>query len=378
MAEKAKLVRTDWSSSFSITGKPRLGDTSFKIDAQSNKSNYMYNSMRFPVDCGEKHGTIWVELMGGYNPDNPYPIYCFTKDNERLEVDWEDRNDEELLDTIVDSQFITVGLERKTDGTIYREKFLSAYDAIKYINKNLRSDMMVNVGGKIEYSFYNDNVTIKKIVNRIVLIKDQESAEPSANFTQSILVDKDSVGKDSYDKDKGVMYVDARVLDYVKEINGTEIKGQYPFNVQFEFPCPEDDMERRKKIIARFLKPKKGINQITFKGEFVESGASVKPSRDDLSDDIKGLIDMGLYTEEEALAKCATTGSTERRMILIKPDFKVVGEEDNTTQVLREIEGVYTEEDLTFDISSDDELPFDADENTTSSDVDDLMNWLDV
>ena len=31
------------------------------------------------------------------------------------------------------------------------------------------------------------------------------------------------------------MYIDAKVLDYVKEINGVEIKGQYPYNVQFEY-----------------------------------------------------------------------------------------------------------------------------------------------
>lgn len=359
MTDEKKLVRKDWSSSFSICGKLRLNDTSFKIDAQSNKSNYVYNSMRFPVDCGEKHGGIWVELFGGYSVDNPYPINCFTKEGDKLEVDWEDRNDPELIEKVVNSALVTVGVERTTEGKVHQKKFLSAYDAIKYAHEYLRDGAMVKVWGKLEYSLYEDNVSIRKTIAGIVLVDDPDAQEPYANFTQSILVDKDSVGKDSYDKDKGVMYVDARVLDYVREVNGVEIKGQYPFNVQFEFPYPEDNQERAKKAIARFLKPKKGIKQITFKGELVESGASVKATIDDISDDIKELIDMGFYTEDEVLTKCATRGSTERRMILIRPDFKLVGEEDNKTQVIRETDNAYTEEELAFDVPAEEEVDID-------------------
>ena len=63
------------------------------------------------------------------------------------------------------------------------------------------------------------------------------------------------------------------------------------------------------------FKVKKGITQITFEGNFVEGGATVKATLDDIPDDIKDLIECGVYTEEEALARCSTNGKREQRMI---------------------------------------------------------------
>ena len=41
-----------------------------------------------------------------------------------------------------------------------------------------------------------------------------------------------------------------------------------------------------------------------------------------LPDDVKLLIDMGLYTEEEILTKYASQGNLERRYILTRPVVK--------------------------------------------------------
>lgn len=383
MSEVKKLTRTNWRNSFSVTGKPRLTDTTFKIDAQSQKSSWIYNSMGFSVDCGEKHGNVWVELLGGYSPDNTYPIYAHGKDengrddfSKKIEVDWDDRDNDDILDQIGDMCFLTIGIERTSEGKVYRKKFLHAYDAIKYVKDHLNKDMMVNVGGNLEYSLYNGRVQVRKTINRIVLIENQEEAVPSARFTQTVLLDKDSASLKNADKDKGVIYVDTRVLDYAKEINGVEIKGYYPYNVQFEFPMDFSNQEQCKKIIDKVFKVKKGITQITFEGEFVESGAAVQPTEDDLPDDIRELVDLGLWTMEDALKKCATNGSRERRMLLIKPTFAMVGDDDNKTPVLQKFEEQYQEEDLIFEgVPTEEETPWEEDDDTGSGNDD--MSWLD-
>jgi hypothetical protein len=241
--------------------------------------------------------------------------------------------------------------------------------------------MVVNVKGNLKYSTYNDNVQVRKNITGIVLSKVDDPANYKATFTQTILIDKDSVSlkSDNIDKDKGVMYVNSRVLDYVKEVNGVEVKGQYPYNKQFEFAMDFSNEAACKKIMDKLFKVKKGITQITFEGEFIEGGAVVTATWDDIPDDIKDLVEMGVYTKEEALAKCTSNGSRERRMVLKKPQIKLVG--DDKTPVIQRFEEKYKEDDLVLDYlyddkkanAKDDKPPFDTDEE---SDADSSMDWL--
>ena len=159
------------------------------------------------------------------------------------------------------------------------------------------------------------------------------------------------------------MYVNARVLDYVSELNGTEINGQYPFTEQFEFPMDFTKPELCKKVYDKLFKIKKNVRQVTFDGIFVEGGATVTATMDDVPDDIKDLIDAGIYSEEEALAKCSASGSRERRMILQKPVIKLVG--DDKTPVVQIFDDKYEEDELVINTGSDEDAPFDTDEKSS-------------
>jgi len=136
-----------------------------------------------------------------------------------------------------------------------------------------------------------------------------------------------------------------------------------------------------KKIMEKLFKVKKGITQITFEGEFIEGGAVVTATWDDIPDDIKDLVEMGVYTKDEALAKCTANGSRERRMVLVKPQIKMVENGDNKVPVIQKFEERFTEDDLVLDYlydnkksnTKDDEPPFDTDEE---ADADDSMSWL--
>lgn len=377
--EKSGIKKTDWVSSFTLVGAAKVNDYTFTIDKQSERSSWVYNSMSLNVDCGEKHGSIRAEMMGGYSPDRENIIYAHGKDDDgnddfskQMTIAWEDRFDDTILDEVGKLSFIVVGLEKTTAGKTYYKNFLSEYDAIAYAQEHLEDGMVVNVKGRLQYSMYNDTVQVRKTIQSIVLSSADEPSKYYARFTQSVLLDKDSASLKDVDKDKGVMYVNARVLDYVKELNGTEIKGQYPFTEQFEFHMDFTKPELCKKVYDKLFKVKKNVRQVTFDGIFVEGGATVTATMDDVPDEVKELIDMGLYSEEEALVKCSASGSRERRMILQKPVIKLVG--DDKTPVVQIFDDKYEEDELVIDTGSDEDVPFDTDEK--SSDDSD-MSWLD-
>lgn len=390
MAEKKVITRKDWISSFSLIGRPVINDFTFTIDGRSQKSNWIYNAMNLKVDCGEKHGVIDAQMMGGYSEDNENRIYAHGKKDDNSDdfekqiiVDWSDRFNEEVLEEIGNMSFIDVGLEKTDKGAIFTKHFLSEYDAIAYVKEHLREDMVINVRGRIAYSLYNDTVQVRKNITYIGLSIDKKTNQFTtpdkyrATFTQSVLIDKDSASLKNIDKDKGVMFVDTKVLDYLKEYNGIEVKGYFPYDKQFEFAMDFSKEAACKKIMDKLFRVKKGYTQITFEGDLIEGGAVVTATYDDLPDDIKDLVDMGVYELEDACAKCTANGSKERRMVLKVPQIKLVGEDK--VPVVQKFEERYTDDDLVLDYlykndnkADDNKAPFDTDEESDGGD----MDWL--
>lgn len=401
--ERKLLERQNWTQNFTLIGEAELTDYTYKLDEKSNKSDWIYNALNLGVDCGEKHGKVYCELMGGYGSERDNNvIYVHGKKDDNSDdfknqytIAWEDRFEESILEDIGDLCFLTVGLEKDSKDKTFYKKFLTPYDAIAYINEHLEDGMVVNVKGQLRYTVYNNTVQCRKEVNSIVLSK----ATPDkyrASFIQTMLLDKDSAGKDSIDKDKGVLNVYAYVLEKFKEYNGWDltnngkIKGGLfvPLRKTYEFVLDMSKPDLTAKVINKVFKVKKGVTQVTFEGEFIESGATVTATEDDIPDDIKDLIDMGMFTLEEALEKCSDSGSKERRMIITRPYAKLVGEDDNKVLTIQKFDEQFDEEDLLLDClvpkdeevkeeEEEEEVPFEEETND-SVEEDDLAALLDA
>lgn len=387
---KKIIEKSNWISNFNLVGAAKVNDDyTYKIDQQSEKSAWIYNSLNLGIDCGEKNGVVYTEMLGGYSADGKNVIYAHGKKDDgsddfenQITVDWEDRFDEDILSSIGDLSFITVGLEKTDKDKTFYKKFLSAYDAIAYIQEHLTDGTVVNVRGNLKYSEYQGKTQVRKNITSIALSKAEDSSKYFARFTQSVLLNSDSTAlkTENIDKDKSVIYVDTRVLDYVKEMNGVEVKGQYPFKKQFEFAMDFTKPDVCKKIMDKLFKVRKGVSQITFEGEFIEGGAVVTATLDDIPDDIKELIEIGVYSEEEAMARCSSSGNREQRMVLKKPYIRLVGEDK--TPVLQRFDEKYTEDDLYLDYvfaeqkaaeSAGDEVDTTGTEDGGSSDD---LDWL--
>lgn len=379
-------------AAFNLIGRVKVTDKTFNLD-NSYDSGWTDNSMYVGVDCGNGN-TVYAEMRSGFFPDKDNVIRAYSKDekddagkSKSVEIAWEDRLDESLYDSISDSSFLTVGVEKDVkDKTVYK-KFLTAYDAVEYLNEHLEDGMIVNVKGTIGYSEYEGNVSTKKEITSIVLSKIDDEADFKATFSQTILVDSKSIGKKN--DDKGTMELVAYVIDYVgkPKIDGEkiEVKKNVTYPKTFEVAINENP-EITAKMLQRFFKPKKGkITEITVTGNLVEGGSTVNITEDDIPDDIKELIEMGLYSEEEAEKKIAVgNGNRERRMIIVKPDITYVGTGDDRKPTVAFEDGKYDEDDLYFyeqalldagaEPSSDDDT--DSENGETSSEDDDLLAML--
>ena len=248
---------------FTLIGKAKVTDKTFNLD-NTYDSGWTDNQMYLGVDCGNGN-MVYGEMRGGFFPDDDNILRGFSKDDrddsgksKQIEIAWEDRFNEDLLDTIADTSFITVGVEKDVKGKTVYKKFLSAYDAVEYLNENLADGMIVNVKGNIGYSEYEDNVSVKKEITSIVLSKVEDEADFKATFTQTILLDSNSIGKK--DEEKNTITLSAYVIDYVgkPKINGkkVEIKKNVTYPKQFEVAINENP-EITAKMLQRFFKVKK-------------------------------------------------------------------------------------------------------------------------
>lgn len=388
--ERKALKRS--KASFNLIGRVKVTDKTFNLD-NSYDSGWTDNSMYVGVDCGNGN-TVYAEMRSGFFPEKENTIRAYSKDekddsgkSKSVEIAWEDRLDESLYDSISDTSFLTVGVEKDVKGKTVYKRFLTAYDAVEYLSEHLEDGMTVNVKGDLKYQEYDGNVSVNKDITSIVLSRVEDEADFRAAFSQTILVDSKSIGKKN--DEKNTIELSAYVVDYVgkPKIDGEkiEVKKNVTFPKLFEVQIDEKP-EITAKMLQKFFKPKKGkVTELTVVGNLIEGGTTVTITEDDIPDDIKELIDMGLYSKEEAERKCAVgnNGNRERRMVIVKPDIIYVGSgEDRKPSVAFE-DGKYDEEDLYFyeqalmDAGASEDVDDDAvDEDSDSSDDDDLLAML--
>lgn len=380
-------------ASFSLIGRVKVTDKTFNLD-NTYDSGWTDNSMYVGVDCGNGN-VIYAEMRSGFFPDKDNMIRAYSKDerddsgkSKSVEIAWEDRLDESLYDSISDSSFLTVGIEKDVkEKTVYK-KFLTAYDAVEYLNEHLEDGMIVNVKGNLGYSEYEESVSTKKEITSIVLSKVENEEDFKATFSQTILIDSKAIGKKN--EEKNTIELSAYVVDYVgkPKINGEkiEVRENVSFPKMFEVAI-NDNPEITAKMLQKFFKAKKGkITEVTVTGNLVEGGATVAITEDDIPDDIKELIDMGLYSAEEAERKIAVgnNGNRERRMIILKPDIVYVGKDENRKPTVAFEDAKYDEDDLYFyeqalldagansDTDSDESVEANSDDNNVAEE-DDLL-----
>jgi len=380
--ERNQLKKENWRSQFTLIGEAKINDEyTYTLEKKSDGSDYIYNKLNIGVDCGPTCGVIYAEMMGGYNKEKHTPIKVKGKKedgtmdtNLQIEIAWADRKNEKILEQVHDSQFITVGLEKDSNEKTFANKFISPYDAILYIKEHLKTGMVINVKGKVEYSRYNDTTQVKKKINSIFLSNADDISKYDAKITQTVLMDKDSQGK--LDKDRGTIGLNCYVLDYTKMWGNKEVKTIVPLMKNFEFQVDMESQNKMEFIVKEVLTVKKDITEVTFEGRFIEGGAVIKMKFEDLPEAIQLYVENGFLSLEKALADCSINTGKERRIVFFGPVLNKPRNEGDIPTIMR-TERKYTADDLILDFMTesepptqdDDDIPFVPDNKVEQNDT---------
>ncbi len=389
MAKEQKVPLKKGKSYFTLVGTAKVNEYTFTIDKESTSSDYIYSRMNLGIDCGGGN-VVYSEMMGGFFPNGSSKIYAHGKKvdgkddfQNQLILDWDERNNKELIKEIGDQCFIRVGLERDVKENIVTNRFLSSYDAIEFIQENLVNGAFISVSGSLEYSVYDSETTIKKKITSIYFSKQSESNPPKAKFTQSFLLDKNFLSK--VDTEKNSISAKAYVVEYVNKINGSDVKKNLLLPKTFDFDLNKISQENVSKFIQMFLKFKTGyLLEIVVDGEFREGVSTIATTFEDLDNDSKAFIQFGMLEVDDALAKRAVTGSREKRMIFTKPHQieSVTKNEDGSEVVTKSVVIVpekYTENSVEYysDYSETTQKAYEANDAQEGLTIDDeSMDFL--
>lgn len=279
-----------------------------------DKSGRQMKSMSFGVKS-DRTNIGFVEMFGSQQE----MIKTFDKDGNAIEVEWDDRNDPAILDTVRNSSLYLCNL-----GEGYEPKrFLSQYDMIEYLEENLPNIKdRVSVSGTVRKEFYNGQ-TLTKYNFRTVFAVAPDSTRPN----QLALTVTEFVAPTDFDLDKEAkkLYINGYTQEYINRDEGNKF---VPQQLVLDGSRVNDDHSKavfqfKKKIIDRAAK-KKTVQRGEFNCILINGAEEIPFDESQLTDDQKEAIELGLHVIDDYRPRGQIYGNriTEYRIV----NLPLVGE----------------------------------------------------
>ena len=200
-----------------------------------SKNGNPYTSITFSV-ASSPNNRGYVEVFGMERDT----IKTFDNDGNKIEIDWEDRNDEGVLKTVRQKNVMNF----TEDG---RKEFIADLDVAEFIKDHIfeLDKKKVVVTGQVNKDFYNGNARDRFVVQSIYTADD--NAKTGLNIMGEYFFTKDSIDTADW-KSEHKLYING----YTKEYVATEKKQMYVAR-QLVFDCSKLDFENDKHIaLANF------------------------------------------------------------------------------------------------------------------------------
>lgn len=278
------------------------------------------------LNFGIKDSNGYMVFVEGFNGQQDV-IKTKDSDYKDIEVKWNDRFDEEIVNMVAYSNKFFVDLGEEFGG---RKEFIAQYDALEFLKENLpKYKGNVAVTGTFKLKPYQGKVyETYELASVYAIDKDQKT---KLSLTMDIYYNKDSIDKTDVTEDKKI-YIDGYLSQYLGKDEGNKY-----FPHRFVFNIAAYDMENEKHV-ARYKYRMKYIDiknktmvHIPWDVRLIRGAEGVEFNESMLTPSQKEQVELGIKKLDDFKPKGEIKGNKITEFRLTDPILVEMGKENNFT-----------------------------------------------
>lgn len=275
-----------------------------------SKNNRKMASLNLGIKASNSN-MAFVEMFGVKNN----VIQTTNTDNERIEVNWEDRFDEDVVNSVAFYRKYTVDLGEGFD----RRVFITEYDTIEYLKDNLgKYEGKVCITGQMNKEWYKDRYYDKFRVGNIYAVAPE--SKNKLEVSMDIYFDKDSIDESDFKKEKRI-YLNAHILQYISKDEGNKFMPQQFVldgnKLDFENETHVKLFDYRKKYMTT---NKKTVVRMLWDITYINGADTVDFDESQLTTTQKEQVELGLATVDSFKPSGDIFGNRVNEFRLFKPN----------------------------------------------------------
>ena len=311
-------------------------------------------------------------------------------DNEKMDVDWDDRFDEDIIEKVANYRKYIVDLGDEHGG---RQEFITAYDMIEHLREHLPNyDGRVVVTGQFTRDWYAKKKTYFSKFRIQNVFAAPEERKNRLLLTMDLFYNKNSLDDSDFDENKK-MTLDCYIEQY---INKDEGRKYVPIQVVFSGAKYDLENEKHKKLFdykMKYIKVKnKNMVHIPWEIVLLRGAEEAEFDESMLTDSQREQVELGIKTVDDFRPKGNVYGDRIDEFRLFEPKLEGdyadgVLECDDTADEFEEKIYVPAQDETMEeakknskssskakkDEDEDDEPPFDKDDDKDGVDEEDLF-----
>lgn len=312
-------------------------------------------------------------------------------DNEKMDVDWDDRFDEDIIEKVANYRKYIVDLGDEHGG---RQEFITAYDMIEHLREHLPNyDGRVVVTGQFTRDWYAKKKTYFSKFRIQNVFAAPEERKNRLLLTMDLFYNKSSLDDSDFDENKK-MTLDCYIEQY---INKDEGRKYVPIQVVFSGAKYDLENEKHKKLFdykMKYIKVKnKNMVHIPWEIVLLRGAEEAEFDESMLTDSQREQVELGIKSVDDFRPKGNIYGDRIDEFRLFEPKLEgdyadgVLECDDTADEFEEKIFVPAADETMEEakknsksakskskkDEDDDDESPFDKDEDKDDVDEEDLF-----
>lgn len=241
-------------------------------------------------------------------------------DNEKMDVDWDDRFDEDIIEKVANYRKYIVDLGDEHGG---RQEFITAYDMIEHLREHLPNyDGRVVVTGQFTRDWYAKKKTYFSKFRIQNVFAAPEERKNRLLLTMDLFYNKSSLDDSDFDENKK-MTLDCYIEQY---INKDEGKKYVPIQVVFSGAKYDLENEKHKKLFdykMKYIKVKnKNMVHIPWEIVLLRGAEEAEFDESMLTDSQREQVELGIKSVDDFRPKGNIYGDRIDEFRLFEPKLE--------------------------------------------------------